>query len=145
MLRKIFGSKGKSSSGESKDSGSYLHAAAKSGDVKALAEALRAPECRIDALNGDGQTALSLAIGKGHEQIVAHLLDRGASVAVKRKHKSSMQTPRELAVEKGKKRIVELLDVAEAWMIKDSLFGALSLPRSYEAFKKSARQTAQVG
>ena len=141
MLSNIFGSKGKAASADGKTeskSSLQLHAAAKSGDANALAAALKSAT-HIDAFDGDGQTALSLAIGKGHEQIVAQLLESGASVAVKHKHKSSLQTPRELAVEKGKKHLIQMLDVAEARAMKYSLFYVLKLPTGSQAWSKCVR------
>src|SRR5690348_1022698 len=112
-MLKIFGSKG-----DKKEPSLPLHAAAKSGDMKALTEALKSAECHIDALDGDGQTALSIAIAKGNEKVVAQLLEHNASVAVRHRHTSGEQTPRELAVEKGRKHMIELLDVAEARAMK---------------------------
>jgi ankyrin repeat protein len=62
------------------DPGKEFIKAAKRGDLKALAVLLESNAELISARDSDGSTALHCATWKGHEAVVAWLLNAGADV-----------------------------------------------------------------
>ena len=85
---------------------SPLHSAAESGDVAALLSALEMGYDDLSSVDADHYTALHLAAGMGHLDIVKLLLERGApAVAVD----DNGEQPLHLASHLGRTEIAQLL------------------------------------
>lgn len=88
-----------------------LHFVCYTGDSKLLSELLQNTKLKINALTLDGSTPLIIASSRGHEDCVAVLLEKKASV----NHQDSLgQTALLGAVDIGNMKIIEMLLKSDA-------------------------------
>ena len=83
--------------------------AAKTGNAMRIRELLRADPSLIGAKDTDGSTPLHCAVWKGHEAIVALLLDAGADVSVHNHNGHWGTTPLHAAAHGNRAAIARLL------------------------------------
>lgn len=83
--------------------------AAKSGDVAALKTLLASDSSLLEARDSDGSTALHCATWKGHQNVVAFLLDAGADVNAVNQNGHWGTTPLHAAAHANQAAIAKLL------------------------------------
>ena len=83
--------------------------AAKSGDVAALKTLLASDPSLLEARDSDGSTALHCATWKGHQSVVAFLLDAGADVNAVNQNGHWGTTPLHAAAHANQAAIAKLL------------------------------------
>ena len=83
--------------------------AAKSGNAFKVKELLEQNASLISAMDPDGSTPLHCATWKGHEKVVALLLDHGADVNAKNNNGHWGTTPLHAAAHANQRAIAELL------------------------------------
>jgi ankyrin repeat protein len=83
--------------------------AAKSGDTERLRALLANDEYLINARDKDGSTPLHCAVWKGHQQVVAFLLEAGADVNAHNENDHWGTTPLHAAAHANQAAIAQLL------------------------------------
>ena len=83
--------------------------AAKSGDAERVKQMVGVDPSLMSARDSDGSTPLHCACWKGHEAVVATLLEAGADVNAENANEHWGTTPLHAAAHANQKRIAELL------------------------------------
>lgn len=83
--------------------------AAKKGDVARVKELLAADPALVDARDSDGSTPLHCAVWKGHQAIVAWLLEAGANVNAQNNNDHWGTSPLHAAAHANQAAIAQLL------------------------------------
>lgn len=83
--------------------------AAKHGNVTRLGDLLTQDKSLIDARDKDGSTPLHCAVWKGHQQVVAFLLQAGADVNVHNQNDHYGTTPLHAAAHADQSAIAQML------------------------------------
>lgn len=83
--------------------------AAKSGDAERVRELLADDKSLVDARDKDGSTPLHCAVWKGHQQVVALLLEAGADVNAHNENDHWGTTPLHAAAHANQASIAQLL------------------------------------
>jgi ankyrin repeat protein len=95
--------------GDSKRFSMPLHAACYQGNLQVVELLLRYPGIELNAIDIDGRTPLMWAVERGHEAIIAFLLEKGADPTVKNQEsKTAADVAREQI--KKRERILEMID-----------------------------------
>ena len=111
--------------------------AAKSGDVAAIRELLKADASLVGATDSDGSTPLHCAAWKGHTEVAAALLDFGADIQAKNNNDHWGDTPLHAAAHGNQRAVAELLITKGADMQAKNANGNTPLKET-EAHKATA-------
>lgn len=83
--------------------------AAKSGDTSRMRDLLATDNSLVNARDQDGSTALHCAVWKGHQEVVARLIDAGSDVNSHNENDHWGTTPLHAAAHANQAAIAELL------------------------------------
>ena len=101
-----------------------LETAAEGGDLAGVQSELRVATCHIDAVNGDGRTALDMASERGRLEVVIFLVSQGASLTTRNRAGS---TALHMPSERGHMEVVIFLVSQGASLNAQCNFGVTPL------------------